>query len=295
MGQGLLLRGGTSSILYTNGDGNTKGSLYTNNYGSIIQQGNLSLKVATSTPNSPSSGELTFFSKNRAGRIIPSVVGPSGVDFSLQGALFGSSIYRWMPGVTTGASIAWSTSWSARNSSGAQSHPAKTSTNALTSLNRALFSTTAIANTSSGIQSTNTVAWIGDASNLGGFFFFSRFGMSAIGSLTGVRVLLGLSSLNGNLTSDPSTTSLNTIAIIKDAADTTWQLLTRNTAGGVTKINTLVTVVINQVLDIYIHTKPNGTDVSFQLRDGVSGADLYIQTITTNLPTNTTFLYASLM
>ena len=290
MGDGLLLRGGTSSIMYTKGDGNTRGSMYTNNYGSIIQKGNLSLKVASAIPNIPPSGELTFFSKNRAGKVLPAVIGPSGVDFNLQFGLYGSTTFRWVPSAGTSLSIAWGDVWIARNASGAQSHPAKASTNAMTSLNRALFATTATANTSAGVQSTGTLVWRGNSTGLGGFFFFGRFGMSVIGSLTGVRVILGMSALNGLLAVDPSTVN-NTIAIIKDAADTTWQFLTRN-ASTLTKRDTAVTVTADQILDIYIHVKQNDGSATFQLKDAVTGSDLYTQTLTTGMIDGTTFLYA---
>ena len=289
MGQGLVRRGGTGSISHSFPNPtyilkDTLGATY-----SSISDGYASLIVSSTNPDTPPSGELTFFSKIRANKVIPSVIGPSGVDFNIQGSLYGNTIIRWVPGVTTTVSIAWGTTWTARNSSGAQSHPAKSSANALSSLNRALFATTATANTSAGIQSTQVVAWRGNAVGLGGFFFFARFGMSVIGSLTGVRVLIGLSVLNGTLTVDPSTIN-NTVAIIKDAADTTWQFLTRNTST-LTKIDTASTVTVNQVLDIYIHVKPNDGSATFHLKDAVTGIDIYQQTLTTGMIDGTTFMY----
>ena len=302
MGQGLLLRGGTSSILYNNGDGNTRGSQYTNDYGSIIQQGYLSLKVATVVPNIPPSGELTFFSKDRAGKIIPAVIGSSGVDFNIQGALFGNSIYRWVPSVTTGLSIAWSTTWLARNSSGAQSHPTKTSTNAMTSLNRANFSTGTTATGVSGIRSTNTVTWLGNGSGLGGFLFFARFGVETVSGT--YRAFIGLStntSALANTPAEPSNALVNSIYLAKDTGDSTWQVVTRGSSTGGTngvnfnKINTGITVTAGQVLDLYIHSAPNSQSIKFYIKDSVTGSDLYIGTsitTTSTLPGNTLFLYA---
>ena len=289
MGVGLVRKGATGSVSHSQGTPtlslrDTYGATY-----SFIEQGHVTLVTSGSQPATPAAGNLVFFSKSRAGRIIGSVVGPSGVDYNIQNSFMGSTIIRWVPGATNVVSIFWGAGWTARNVTGAQTHPAKASTNSMTSLNRALFSTTAAINTSSGIQSTDSIVWRGNATSLGGFFFFARFGMVTIG--TGARVLIGLSALNATLTADPSTGVNNTIAIIKDAADTTWQVLIRS-ASTLTKQNTSVTITANQVLDIYIHVKPNDTSATFELRDPIAGTSLYSVTLTTGMIDGTTFLYA---
>jgi hypothetical protein len=158
-------------------------------------------------------------------------------------------------------------------------------------MNRANFTTT-IAVASSGIQSTATVAWLGNAAGLGGFLFFARFGLEAMpgGSY---NVLVGLSTLNGNLAAETSTL-VNTIALGKDTGDGTWYVMTRNATTGSNKINTGITITLGQILDLYIHTSPNSSSVRFYIKDGSTGADLYTSPtpITTNLPANSIFLYA---
>ena len=300
MGVGLVRKGATGSVSHSQGTPtlalrDTYGATY-----SFIEQGNVVLLNvgSQSQPTTPAAGNLVFFSKSRADKMIGSVIGPSGIDFNIQNALFGSTVIRWVPSAGTniqmnptgapGVGSGWGSGWQARNATGAQTHPNKSSTNSMNSLNRALFSTTAAINTSSGIQSINTIVWRGNASGLGGFFFFARFGMVTIG--TGARVLIGLSALNATLTVDPSGIN-NTIAIIKDAADTTWQVLIRS-ASTSTKQPTGVTITANQILDIYIHVKPNDTSATFELRNPIAGTSLYSTTLSTGMIDGSTFLYA---
>jgi hypothetical protein len=295
MGVGLVRKGATGSVSHSQA---TPTLALRDTYGatfSFIEQGHVTLLNvgSQSQPTTPAAGDLVFFSKSRAGKMIGSVVGPSGIDYNIQNALFGSTIIRWFPTNGTTISIFFGTGWVARNVSGSQTTTSKLSATAMQSMSRALFSTTAAINTSSGIQSIDTVVWRGNATGLGGFFFFARFGMVTIG--TGARVLIGLSALNGTLAADPSTGVTsglnNTIAIIKDAADTTWQVLIRNTST-LTKQNTFVTITANQILDIYIHVKPNDTSATFELRNPLTGSSLYSVTLTTGMIDGATFLYA---
>jgi len=154
---------------------------------------------------------------------------------------------------------------------------------------RATFSSTAGANTASGIQSTMTVATRGNAAGIGGFFFFSRFGVETL-SGTGQQLFVGLSSLNGVLAGEPSVNN-NTIGIGKDSGDTTWQLMFRGTA--TTKVNTTISVTAGVVFDLYMFCKPNDTKVTIRLIRQNDGVVIIDNTeYSTNLPANTTFMYA---
>ena len=275
--------------------GGSTGQIQYNNAGSfagasnvMIEGDNLKLMPLASIPAAPTNG-LIMFDRIRGGRHLPSVIGPSGVDVALQPALFGNSVYMWLPGVGTTLGINWGTSFVARNSgtAAAQSHPTKTSTNAMTSMNRAMFGTGTTATGASGIQSSATVAWRGNAAGLGGFFFFARFGIDTLA--TGQRAFVGLSANSAAMAADPSTRN-NTCGIGKDSADATWQIIMRGTAA--TKTNTGITVTAGQVIDFAMFATPNGSNITCRIADAVTGAVLYDNTsFTTNLPTNTTFMY----
>ena len=72
---------------------------------------NLPVKASWTAPTEG----LNVFNRNRAGRNLLTIVGPSGVDTSLQPAMFGNSIYMWLPGATTTVSIAFGSTFVALN------------------------------------------------------------------------------------------------------------------------------------------------------------------------------------
>lgn len=249
----------------------------------------INLPAKTGTVTAPAAG-LNLFNRARGGRNTLRMLGPAGVESALQPALFGNSVSLWLPGTGTTVAINFGTAWTARNSGtgAAQAHPARASTNAMTSLQRATFGTGTTATGSSGIQTTGTIVWRGNAAGLGGFFFHSRFGIETYE--TALQVMVGLSALNAALTGDPSAQN-NSILMCKDAADTTWQIVTRGTAP--TKTNTGITCAAGDIFDFFIFAAPNGSSVAVQILNAVTGESLYESTnITTNLPTSTTFMYA---
>lgn len=253
-----------------------------------IEGGNLKMLPLASIPAAPAGG-LVMFDRIHGGRHLPSVIGPAGVDIALQPALFGNSVYMWLPGAGTTLSINWGTSFISRNNGTGtgQAHPTKTSTNAMTSMNRATFSTGTTTTGAAGIQSSATVAWRGNAADLGGFFFFVRFGIETLA--TGQRTFVGLSANNATMAADPSLWN-DTCGIGADSADTTWQIIMRGTAP--TKTNTGITITAGQILDFAMFASPNGSNITCRVADAVTGTVLYDNTsFTTNLPTNTTFMY----
>jgi hypothetical protein len=243
-------------------------------------------------PAAPSAGNLRIFARAQAGRMLPAVIGPSGLDTNLQPALFRNTVYMWLPGTSTTTSINWGTNWTARNSgtSAAQAHPTKASTNDMTSMNRATFSTGTTATGTSGIQSGATVAFRGNAAGRGGFFFFSRFGVETFRS--DVQLFVGLTARNAAMTQDPSLDN-NSIGLCKDAADTDWHILTRGTTATKTALGTPLAVAAGTILDFMMFCPPNSSQVTFRLVNAMTGT-VYSdgQVVSTNLPTNTTFMFA---
>ena len=260
--------------------------------GRIIHGGHYDV-ADISNPAAPAAGFLRMFARAQARRMLPAFVGPSGIDSNLQPALFRNSVYMWLPGTGTTASINWGTSWTARNAGtgAAQAHPTKASTNALTSINRATFSTGTTATGSSGIQSGATVCWRGNAAGLGGFFYFSRFAVETFRA--DIQVLVGLSALNAALAGEPSAQA-NTLAIVKDAADTAWNFVSRN-ASTATKIPFTVplTVAAGTILDFMMFAPPNSSSVFVRVVNTITD-EVYMDDVevTLTLPVNTTFLFA---
>lgn len=241
-------------------------------------------------PVAPVDGKLALYARKRAGRMLMHMKGPAGIATALQPALFGNTVYMWLPSSGTTVSIAFGTPWIARNTTGKQGTPTKSIGNLLTSMNRATFDTTAAANTASGTQSTQSVAVRGNTDGIGGFFFFSRFGIETW-SGTGQQVFIGLSALNAVLGGEPSAQN-NTIGIGCDAADNTWQLIFRS-ASATTKVNTTIPIVAGEVFDLQMFAKPNDSKVTIRVvrqNDGVTIIDDV--DYSTNLPANNVFLFA---
>ena len=241
------------------------------------------------TPAAPASGSLRVFAKTRAARATLNTIGPSGIDVAYQPAFFGNTITMWMPSTGT-AQTAIGVAYTARNvgTAAAQDTTAQTNTSAMLSMKRARFGTGTTATGASGTQTASTVAWRGNLAGLGGFFFSARFGIETLAS--DQRVFVGLSANNAAMAADASSWN-NTVGLVKDTADSVWQLLTRNGTTA-TKVSSTCTITAGQVLDFYMFAPPNGTDVCFRLADAVTGT-IYVDDVvsTSTLPVSTVFMY----
>lgn len=289
---GTATAGGSNGQVQFNDAGAFNGAaLTTVDAGGRIVHGSYYDQAAGGIPAAPAAGFGRWFSRSRAGRILPHYMGPAGADVALQPSLFGNSVVMWLPGTGTTVGINFGEAWTARNAGtgAAQSHPTRASTNALRSMKRATFSTGTTATGSSGIQSTNTVAWRGNAAGLGGWFYFARFAVET--HEAAMRYLVGLSALNAALAGEPSAQA-NTIGIGKDSTDSDWFLIARD-GSAVTKTATGLAVAAGTILDFMMFAAPNGSSVTCRLVNAVDGT-VYVDNValTTNLPASTTFLFA---
>jgi hypothetical protein len=160
-------------------------------------------------------------------------------------------------------------------------------------MKRATFSSTTANNTGAGIQSTTAQFWRGNAAGLGGFYFFARFGIETIGSLSGSAAMIGLSTLNGVLgTQTPSTLAGDYVALTKDADESVWYLSTRNNSA-TTKTATGLTFAAGAVYDFTMFCAPNDNKVTVRLVEYPSDT-VYMNNVevTSTLPRNTVFMYA---
>lgn len=292
------LRGDNTWATVSGGSGSPGGSdteVQYNNAGAFggatnvkIVSGNLTLMDAA-FPSAPAAGHTTMFMDSMASRHLVGAIGADGTHLDFQPALFNSTTYMWLAGTGTTLAINWGTSFTARNNGtgAAQAHPTKTSSNAIASMNRATFSTGSTTTGASGVQSSATNAWRGNASGLGGFFFFSRFAIEAFSST--YRWFVGLSENNATLNVQPSTMN-NTLGIGMDSTDSNFQFIIRNTSTS-TKIDTTVAVNTTTIYDFYMYTPPNNGTVYFELRNAVTNAVLKTSSETSNLPASTVFMY----
>lgn len=249
----------------------------------------LPLPEMSSDPPAPASS-LLLYSRALAGRSVPRFIGPSGLDSALQPAMFANNVTMWCPGTGTTASIAFGVSWTIATT---QDHPTIATTNFMTSIKRATYTTTTTANNASGIRSSAPIAWIGNAAGLGGFFFAARFGILTYTST--MQAWCSLSALSTALAAQPSAT-VNTFYMGKDSGETTWYYGVVNSGGTPNRTDTTRTTAAAgsaEVFDLYIYIKPNGSEATFRITDITTGTVLVDNvTISSGLPANTALLYA---
>lgn len=251
-----------------------------------IETDYIMLDALSSEPSTPTINKIKLYSQNKAGRMLLIQKGPAGLDMPLQPAFFGNSVIMWLPGTGTTASINFGVSWTISTT---QSHPTISTTNLLSSMKRAVFTTNGATNNTSGIRSSAPTHWIGNADKLGGFFFFARIGFVTVQS--SMRIMVGLSALATALGGEPSAQN-NTVCLGKDSTDTNLQLIFRN-ASTVTKIDLGIAPVANEVFDVMFFCSPNSNSIISRI---VRRNDEYVFSDnvehTLNIPVNTTMLRA---
>ena len=243
---------------------------------------------AITDPSAPAAGDLRIYTKSVAGRIVPKWIGPSGLDTMFQASLAANNITMWLPGTGTTAAINFGVSWTI---SATQAHPTIATTNLMTSMKRATFTCTTTSTAQSGIRTAAPICFRGNATGLGGFFFAARFGILTYVST--MRIWCGLSGVSGALSGDPSAQN-DTVAMTKDSGETTWQVMTRDTtaASKTSTGRTTAAATNTNIFDFYAFCKPNDTHVYVRVVD-IDGTVLVDNVDkTSNLPTNTTALYA---
>lgn len=245
--------------------------------------------IATKEPAAPDANHLALYAQSRGGRLLPHWVENNGLESAVQPALFGNNVVMWLSGSGSTVAIAFGATFSNQNQGGGagSSTPSLASTNAVTQMKRSAFSTGINGSGSSGVQTLTPVAWRGDKAGLGGFFFFARFALEAYAP--NERLIVGLSSLNGSLSVEPSTL-LNSIALIKDSTDSTLQILCSDGTAA-TKVNTGITPAVDQIIDLILFCKPNDDKAYARIIDTFTG-QVYVENLLLNvtLPDAATFM-----
>ncbi|MCX7741058.1 MAG: hypothetical protein N2047_08555 [Meiothermus sp.] len=301
VGTGLALSGGTLSapgavpggtntqVQFNNNGAFAGASQATVNAAGQIVVGTSGLQLSARSDAAPAStnGQLTLYARTRANRVLPQVKDPDGLDADLQTALYGKRAMIWYPGSGTAMGAIGLTPVTAAT----LSHPTPTTTTLAESIYRVRFQTSTTAGNTSGVRDNVNTFWRGNGAGRGGFFHFVRFTSGSI-SLAGGQRCICLSSQTGALAGEPSAMP-DVIGIIKDAADSNWFFARRSGTGTTQKVSLGVSVVNNQVFDMVLYARPNGSDLGVlitQLNFDGSSTILLNTTYNDNLPANTTLL-----
>lgn len=254
----------------------------------------------TAEPGTPASGTLYQYAKSIAGRMLPKIKGPSGLDTAMQTAFFQNRVLMYVPstGTTgTGSGTGIGPVWT---SGGTVSHPTPATTapaisnqmrrtryaNVVTTTNQTLGIKAAAADTLN--------YWRGNAAGLGGFFYASRFIVELYPAST-VRIFAGLTASSGTYVVASDTVLNNTCGLWHDTTDPStgagaFNFVTRDTTTTTKQQITLSdAIAAGNSYDFYMFCPPNGSTIYWRLDDIVNGVT-YENNTSTTLPANTAFM-----
>jgi len=194
----------------------------------------------TATPTTPV-GAMKLWARNRAGRRLPAIVGPSGLDTSLQPLLATNGI-RWVSAVANAtAPNAMGTAVTATGTATAAAVTGATTASAINlhlAMKRLDYLVTVAATTAvAGFREGNNSFYVSSAAAMGGFFYVCRFS-PATGSAAGAarRTFCGVSNSTAAPTDVDPSTLLNGVGVGYSSVDTNWQIYTAGTVAA--KVNT---------------------------------------------------------
>ena len=267
----------------------------------LDSQGVIVLPEAFTSPvSTPAASTLGIFGRKIGGRMLPKIIGPSGIDTSLQPGIFQNRVLMYVPstgttgtGSGTGLGPVWTSGGTVTHPTPATTSPAISNqmrrtryANVVTTTNQTLGIKAAAADTLN--------YWRGSSAGLGGFFYAARFIIELYPAST-VRIFAGLTASSATYVVASDTVLNNTCGLWHDTTDpssgaNSFNLVTRNTTTTTkTSIALSNAIAAGNSYDFYMFCAPNGGEIFYQLEDVVNGVT-YTGSSTTNLPVNTAFM-----
>ena len=269
--------------------------------GKLVSAGNVTLSddgvltlPTAALPPSPDAGNLAMYARSVGGRMLPVVMGPSGLDSPLQPHLGLNRAVWWIPhGNSTTAFTAMGMTVTATGTATALN----VSTGSLFGMMRRIGYRVTTAST------TAVVCWRGSANQhsvggtiagLGGFHMIVRWGGDTGMSNASHRCFVGMRPTATPTDVNPSTLT-NIVGVGYDAADTTFHVMTNDGSGSATKVNLGAgfpkpSVDAQDVYELALFSPPGTVQlVSYRLRNLTTGAEA-TGTVTSDLPSATTLM-----
>jgi hypothetical protein len=249
---------------------------------------------AIASPAAPGAGNLRFFAKSFAGRNLPTIRGPSGVETPLQPFFGRNKIGLFMPlgngGTDSQVGVGVTATGTAQTTNVA-------TTNFVTYMRRREWAVTTAATTAvAGIRGNAQQFGLGGtAAGLGGFFFIWRWGVGRGGTISTHRGFAGMRASTAAPTNVEPSSLTNMIGMGWDAADTNIQFMRNDGTGSATKIDLGASFAVPAVADATMYEiamfAPPGTtqSLSYLVTDLVTGATA-TGTVTTDLPATSQLL-----
>lgn len=278
--------------------GGSSGEIQWNNAGAFagaadveIEGGQLRLP-AIATPAAPAAGGVKLFGRAVAGRVLPAIIGPSGLDTSLQPLLARNKVGIVMP---HGNATTVTTLGITLGTTGTATAANFATTNLHQSMRRVEYLvTTAAATAVVGVRGGAQQFYRGNAAGRGGFTMVMRWAPATGVATATHRAFAGMRASAAAPTDVEPSSVANCIGMGYDAADANIQLMHNDGSGTATKIDLgaafpVPTADRTAVYEIALFCPPNAADMDYEVTDLVSGA-VAIGTVSTDLPSNTTAL-----
>lgn len=243
------------------------------------------------TPTTPPAGAIKLFVKNNAGRMLAAIVGPSGLDVSLQSHLGRNKIGRWMPGGNA-TTAPLGDGITAPTATGTATARSVATTNMLTSMRRLGYVSAATAAALCGVRTGVAQFWRGNSANLGGFHFIARFAVSDAATVAAARMFVGFSGTVAAPTNVEPNTINNSVGIGQISTSTNLQIITRDATAAQTidlGLNFPCNTLSADVYELALFAAPNGSTIGYRVERLNTGA-VSEGTLSTNLPVATTLM-----
>ena len=276
--------GGTSGdIQFNDGAGGFAGATNTE-----IDAASGTIKLVSTTDPAAPAGGLLLYSKSIAGRHMPKIIGPSGVDTVLQAGLSGNAVFMAAPASgTTAPTVIGGTLTTAATMSLQQTIA---SANPWQATARKRWASAATAGSVTGMR-TAYVQWFrGNAAGFGGFFFRTQIGQNL--NVNGAQVFHGLCASTGALATTAGAVAalLNMIGMGYDTTDSSagnWQLYRNDGAGTATKVDLGANAARNTThgYDLIIYCPPGAaTDIFVRITNLHTNVVVLDTSYNTDLP-----------
>lgn len=182
-----------------------------------INNGTVFIPTTSTTPSATAGGSY-LFNKDRGGRLMFGQIGPSGVDYTFQPAIYANKIGYWNPPGNV-ATVPGLFGMGTLTATGTATARTVATTNLFTRTRRVGVVSAATTGSLAGYRGTAAQFSLGTGSGLGGFYYVIRFGTSDAATVSGARMFVGLRNITTAPTNVEPSTITNCIGIGHGAAN----------------------------------------------------------------------------
>lgn len=248
-----------------------------------IENGYLRLSASGAEPSLPASGGINFYAGQYANRILPKIVGPSGIDTALQVGIHGNSVVFISPAnATTTPNMVGGSLTTATTISHQQTFA---SANPWQATRRTRFQTAATSGSTSGMRTAYPQWFRGSVSGFGGFFFRAQFGANL--NVSGSTKFIGLCQHSTSLASNASALP-HMVGVGYDNTDFltgSWYFMRNDGTGTATKVDIGAPRNTTMGYDLMIFCPPgNASEIYVKIINIHSGTVLLDTSYNTDLP-----------